>query len=389
MKPSVDPISPASRFRLDAVAPVPQALSVDKKLERKPLAVQLADRLEDAIRSGQWTSRLPGNRTLASHFTVNRKTCAAAMNLLQQRGLIGAAEVGKRREILPLKNARSTTRKSTGRLLILYPASLSLNRGDEDLLRSFETAWENSFGGVVWTKVDFERYRNPEPVLEKLIERHQADALLLYVPPGTWSEVAAERLPSFQVGGTHGTSLKFSMCSFSINAQMERVTRHLAGLGHRRILLPLDSLMGSASLRRAFTDGLSKGLGAAPEPLTFDDLCPRFPEPHPAVWQSYWERAFDRVRPTAVVITEDVYLLSLYGFCAHHGIRIPENLSIISINYEQKFEWCRPKPAMLRFPNRMALSHFKTWLTGGLRPIGKHFLEMEFLEGESIAPACA
>ncbi len=358
---------------------------VDDRLERKSLAVQLADRIERAIRLGEWTGRLPGNRTLADQFAVNRKTCVAAMNVLEQRGLIGTAKVGKRRVILPVESPPTTARNSKDRLLILCPTSSPLNWGDESLLQSFRDAWERSRGPAVWERVNFERYRRPAPLLEKLIERHHAAALTLYVPPGTWGAEAAERLPSFQVGGLHGDGLKFSMCSFSITTHIERVTRHLVSLGHRRILIPVGSISGG--FRKAFVTGLSKGLATPPGAFAFEDLCPSFPESIPDVWTSYWERAFRSLRPTAVVVTEDVHLLSLYGFCAHHGIRIPDDVSIISTNYERRFEWCQPKPTMLRFPNRKALSHFNTWLAGDLRPIGKHFLEMDFVEGESVGPA--
>ncbi|WP_193214575.1 substrate-binding domain-containing protein [Luteolibacter marinus] len=358
---------------------------MDDKVERKSLAVQVADRIEQAIRSGQWGDRLPGNRMLAERYGVNRKTCVAAMELLEQRGLVGGAEVGKCREILPAESRPDSGKASRGRLLILRPASSPLNLEDENLLRSFQEAWEATRGGVAWERVDFERYRNPKVPLEKLIERHNAAALVLYVPLHTWGEVACERLPSFQVGGTHGNSKKFSMCSFAINQGIEAVARHLSQLGHRRILVPIDSISGG--FREAFVDGLARGLGEAPEEGTVEDLCPRFPEPVPEVWRSYWEKAFRRIRPTAVVVTEDVHLLSLYGFCAHHGIRIPADVSVISINYERHFEWCQPRPTMLRFPNRKALTYFKEWLSGGLRPIGKHFLEMNLIEGESVGRA--
>ncbi|MCB1129674.1 MAG: substrate-binding domain-containing protein [Verrucomicrobiae bacterium] len=358
--------------------------TMDERVEKKSLAVQVADRIEEAILSGKWTGALPGNRTLAERYGVNRKTCVAAMDVLEQRRLIGPAEVGKCRVILPIDSV-SSARTTRDRLLILRPAASPLNLEDENLLRSFQETWESSRGGVVWERVDYERFRKPLPVLEKLIERHHAHALVLYVPLNTWGAVAVDRLPSFQVGGVHGPSPKFSMCSFSINDGIEAVTRHLAGLGHRRILIPIDSISGG--FRSAFVDGLARGLGEAPESGTFEDMCPSFPEPVPEVWRTYWEKAFRRVRPTAVIVTEDVHLLSLYGFCAHHGIRIPKDVSVISINYERHFEWCQPKPTMLRFPNRKALSHFKEWMAGGLRPIGKHFLKMDIVEGESVARA--
>lgn len=62
---------------------------VSNNIERRSLAVQIADRIEEEIRTGTWTADLPGKRTLAEHCGVNAKTCAEALCLLERRGLVG------------------------------------------------------------------------------------------------------------------------------------------------------------------------------------------------------------------------------------------------------------------------------------------------------------
>jgi DNA-binding LacI/PurR family transcriptional regulator len=105
----------------------------------------------------------------------------------------------------------------------------------------------------------------------------------------------------------------------------------------------------------------------------------------PAAWSGYWKKSFSSLRPTAVVLFEDTHVLSLYSYCYTHGIRIPTDLSVISIGYESRFEWCQPRPTMLRYPGNTAVAHFQQWLEGGLKPIGRKFFELEMIEGESVA----
>lgn len=366
---------------------LPTLPTLRERIERKSLAAQLADGIEKEIRSGTWSDLLPGNRTLAERFRVSRKTCAVAMKILEQRRLIEPAEVGKRRKIRDGLKREAPADSETARLLILLPSVARINFEDEALLRSMQEIWEGSMGSVVWERVDYARYKKPAILLENLISRHQVAAVVLFIPLSTWGMVAAERLPSFQLGGMHGESSRFSLCLFAITQGIEMVSRYLASLGHRRLLIPIDSINGG--FRSAFVDGLAKGLGQAAGSVTIEDMCPSFPEPVPEVWRSYWDKAFRRIRPTAVVVTEDVHLLSLYGYCADRGIRIPHDLSVISANYQENFEWCKPRPTMLKFPNRKAVALFKDWLAGGLHPIGKHFLQMETVEGESVARAPA
>lgn len=56
-------------------------------IERRSLAVQIADRIGEEIGTGTWTADLPGKRTLAERYGVNAKTCAEALCLLERRDM--------------------------------------------------------------------------------------------------------------------------------------------------------------------------------------------------------------------------------------------------------------------------------------------------------------
>lgn len=353
-------------------------------IERRSIAAQLADRIESEIRAGTWQGELPGKRMLAERYGVNVKTGAAAMDLLEQRGLLGPATAGRGREILAPRKSRGPRKQESGkRLLIIHQATGLLSIEDFQLLHRMGDTWERSHGEVVWARVDYPRCKRPGPLLDSLIKRHAADALLLYVPESGWCRQAAARRPYYQIGGPYEADVPISLGAYAIDLEVQRVVSYLRKLGHRRILLPSES-MGDR-MKQSIVDGLRGGGDTKPEFGRWEDYCPTFPESVPAAWSGYWKKSLSSLRPTAVVLFEDTHLLSLYGHCYTHGIRIPADLSVISIGYESRFEWCQPRPTMLRYPGNTAVAHFQQWLEGGLKPIGRKFFELEMIEGESVA----
>jgi DNA-binding transcriptional regulator YhcF (GntR family) len=354
------------------------------EIERRTVATQLADRIEQEIHSATWLGKLPGKRTLAERYAVNVKTCATAISLLEHRGLVGPAVAGMGRVIKARPQMRPESMHEKARcMLIVHTAAGHLSIGDFQLLHRMEDAWKRVYGKTVWAAVDYARYKRPGPVLDAQIRRHAADALLLYVPESGWSREAGARLPFYQIGGPYQEDAPLSLGAYSIETEVRRVVTHLRGLGHRRILLPSDSM--GERMRRSVVEALSEGNDSKPEYGRWEDYCAYLPESLPEAWIGYWKKAFASLKPTAVVIFEGAHLLSLYGYCSTHGIRIPLDLSVVSIGYDPLFEWCKPKPLMMRYPSNAAVAHFQQWLDGGLKPIGRKFFPLEMVAGESVA----
>ncbi len=353
-------------------------------IERRSVAAQLADVIEQEIRAGTWVSKLPGKRTLADRHAVNVKTCAAAIHLLEQRGLIGPVIAGKVRTILPQAKARKPKkRQSAKRLLVIHQSGGMVNVEDFHLLQGMGDVWTRIHGEVAWAKVDFPRCKSPGSQLDALIKRHSPAALLMHMPGSGWHRNAQERLPFYLCGGPYERDLPISLGAYQVDQEVKQVVQHLRDLGHRRIIFPTEGM--SERLWHAILRGLRPENGAKPERGTWEDHCPQFPANVPEAWESYWRKVFDRLSPTAVIVHEDAHLLSLYGYCLVHGLKIPADVSVISMNYEPRFEWLRPKPAMMRFPANLALAHFQHWIEGGLKPIGVKSFPLEMAAGESLA----
>ena len=353
---------------------------MNQGLERHSLPVRLTELLEQAIHDGDWTGTLPGHRTLMSHYSVSARTCLAAIDLLEARGVLAHGEKGRRRRILLPPGGGS--RPLTHLLMLEKTGSTS---GDDRLqLQTFRTAWEESGGRVHVARFDFGRYQRPAALLKEAVARFQADALLLQVAPRPWVDAAVALRPVFLSGGEWRGGGPLAGVGFHLEEEIKRAVERLAQLGHRRIALPLHP--AGAILAQAARRGLAAGLGLPVEAPAIALLAPLFVEQVPAAYQEYWKKLFHDAQPTAVILQLDYQVPSLLGHCARHGIRIPQDLSVLCLENSEWLEWCDPAPACMGFPIQAAAACFKKWMRRGCRPGNMQFLPLEYREGATLGP---
>lgn len=354
-----------------------------KGIERRSIAAQLADWIRTDILAGTWPDFLPGKRTLAARFGVNVKTCASAIELLEGRGVIGGGEAGRRRRILHSQLMVRRNAPALGQRLLIVHQSGTMNLGDYQLLQRMGSVWEKASGESIWAAVDYPRCKQPKLRLEALIARHRPDALLFHMPGPGWHEAVESRLPVYFSGGATNPGLPLSIHACSLGREIERMVLYLRSYGHRRIAIPSE---GASDPRwNSIVSALATASGTLPQLGTWEDYCPRFPGNTPDAWEGYWARLFATLRPTALILLEDTHLLSLYGHCQVAGLRIPQDVSLMSFNHEERFEWLRPRPVMMRYPDKQSVAHFRRWVEGGMRPIGRKLVSLEMVAGESVA----
>lgn len=349
-------------------------------LERKSLPARLADLIEDEIKSGNWGDTLAGHRKLMERYSVSAKTSLAAISLLEERGVISGAEQGKKRRVLAKAVSPGTALSD---LLIIGNAG---PQSGEDILQlqGFRRVWEEYGGRVHHITFDFPRYRRPDSLLRDAVASHKADALLLHVAPLVWAEAARKLRPVFLAGG-EGRGEGITGVGYDVREEVMRAVEKLMEFGHERILVPMD-LVG-ARMETGVRQGFARGLGHAENSAMVREFTPVFPERVPSAWQSYWRKAMTSLRPTAVVVLDDIRYLSLTSYCYANGIRIPRDLSVICLESTGHLEWCEPVPTRMRYPVQDAVRHFRRWVRGGCQSTGRRFLEMELIEGNSVAQA--
>lgn len=356
------------------------ALAMTQALERNLLPVRLADLIESEIKKGSWQHHLAGHRALMELYAVSARTCLRAIEILESRGLISEAQVGKKRRIV---DPKLWPDRAIQNLLIIHSSGA---QSGEDLLQlhAFRKAWQEARGQVQVVHFDMPRYRKPAALLREAIASHQADAILLHVAPLAWVEAAQNMKPVFLSGGEwHGTSI--TGVGYDVREEIIRAVEKLKDRGHQRILLPMD-LIGQR-MEQAIRQGLARGLGLSAEGATVKRMSPIFPERIPSAWQGYWKKTFSAVKPSAVILLDDIHYLSLQGYCFAHGIRIPQDVSVICLENSGHLEWCEPVPTRMRFPMKEAVRHFRKWMRGSCIATGMKFLRMDWAEGASIARA--
>lgn len=347
-------------------------------LERKSLPARLADLIEEEIKSGHWGDTLAGHRKLMERFSVSAKTSLAAVALLEERGVISGAEQGRKRRVLV--KAKSNRGGLTDLLII---DGTGPQTGEDILqLQGYRRVWEECGGRVHDITFDFPRYRRPDALLRNAVATHKADALLLHLAPLAWAEAARKLRPVFLAGGEwQGEGV--TGVGYDVRDEVMRAVEKLKEYGHERIVLPMD-LVGPR-METAIRQGFARGLGLAEHSAMVREFTPVFPERVPSAWQSYWRKAMASLRPTAVVVLDDIRYLSLTGFCFANGIRIPRDLSVISLESTGHLEWCQPVPTRMRFPVQDAVRQFRKWVRGECQITGRKFLRMEMVEGGSIS----
>lgn len=350
---------------------------MQNSLERKSLPVRLADVIESEIRAGTWGEFLAGHRSLMERYSVSAKTSLAAIELLEARGLISCAEQGKKRRVLVTPDDSS---KSLTDLLIVDSMGTQ-SGGDIVQMQAYRRAWEEAGGHVQSIKLDFPRYRKPDALLRQAIANHKADALLLHVAPLAWAEAARKLKPVFLAGGEwQGGDI--TGVGYGVREEVIRAVKKLMEFGHSRIVIPMD-LVG-VGMENAVRQGLARGLGLQDDSALVRELSPVFPERIPSVWQSYWKKMFSTLRPTAVILLDDIRYLSLLGWCFSNGFRIPRDLSVICLESTEHLEWCEPIPTRMQFPVDEATRYFRKWIRSGCQANGFKLLPLELVQGGSV-----
>lgn len=348
-------------------------------LERKPLAVIMADLVEQSVLKGEWVDILPGHRVLMKQYGVSARTTLAAIDILEQRGVISDAKQGAHRSILSHYQPTQHRPKN----LLIIDSKGSSSGEDARQHEAYRAAWEELGGKVMFVRFDFPRHHRPRALLASAVASHAADALLLHVPPIQWTKAAASLRPVFLSGG-QWSGVQLTGVGYKLGHMISEWIVRLRKLGHERIFVPLN--VPGPEFATDVREHIAKEWGLRYDSHMLLDFCPFIDERIPEAWQKCWQRMFAIVRPTAVIVSEDLHYLSLAGYCARMGIRVPADLSIVCLESTEHLEWCDPLPTRMRFPVDRATKWFRKWVRDGCRPMGMKFFDLECINGQTVAP---
>jgi DNA-binding LacI/PurR family transcriptional regulator len=347
------------------------------------LATQLAQALRAEIRNRHWERHLPGERQLAERFNVSRKTVRKALAELRATGELQTTRSRGSRVTL----RRGRPREVNPRIALLLPEPLEVSR-------PFTTLWVNRLMSLLQEMghplhiFHGTKYFGAEAgrSLTRLTAEHPARCWIVGRSNRSLQEwFAASGLPTVISGSTFpGIALP------SVDVDHRALCRHAAvhflRQGHRRLALFLErgGHGGDVESEQGFRAGLAAEPTAA-EPIV------RAPERRADSILRELRRLLERPQPpTGLLLSNSYSYLTVSGYLASRGLRVPRDLSVVSRDEETFLRFVYPTPtyystAPVKFAQ--ALHQALKRILAGERGDFALRIMPDLIKGDSVGPA--
>lgn len=334
------------------------------------LGAQVADVLRQEIERGTWGEWLPGERSLTETLQVSRKTLRKALDQLHREGRIEAVQ-GRGHRVLVRSEKTGKAKRDSGIVTLLTPEPL-------ERMRPYTSLWVSRLKtlliekGVRLRTLDGHKYfsRNPARALEKLVAQTTSDCwLLANSTESAQGWFSTQKIPCMLAGSCHpGIDLPH------VDLDHYALCRHAAGVllaaGHRRLglLNERSGRAGDAESEAGFITGVRESPHA-------DAVTHVIHHEHSS---ASLMRALDRLLalphpPTALLASNGASYLTVISALAQHGLRVPQDVSVISRDDEPFLSFLVPTPA--RYTANAAAFAKKL-----LKPL------LQLLGGETVLP---
>lgn len=324
---------------------------------------------------------MPGKHQLAAELGVNNKTVETALRQLEKTRLLVPQGAGRRRRIdLPGESVEGHPLRVA--ILLSEPPDRHLEYIVELQHKLIEAGHTTVFPAKTLTELGFDVKR-----VARLIGHTVADA---WVVCGGSREILewflGNSLPVFALFGRRRDLLIAGDGPDKLPA-VDAATQSLLDLGHRRIVLLLRRLHrlprpGPAAI--VFRAALEKrGIG------TSDFNLPDWEESREG-FQTCLKALFRVTSPTAMIIDESPLFAAAQQFLARRGIRVPEDVSLISTDPDSTFAWCVPSIAHIRWDSRPVVRRIVRWaanISRGRNDVKQSFVAAEYVPGGTVGPA--
>lgn len=308
------------------------------------ISAQVAESLRAALRSGDWEETLPGERQLAERLNVSRKTVRRALAMLRNEGLI-RTERSRASSLVPSRTQPAS--EPIRRIALLLPEPL-------EGARPFTVLWVNRLmallheSGLQLEVVSGSKYfgTRSNRSLSRLVKAHPARCWILARSHRTMQDwFAQNQVVAIVAGSTHpGIELP------SVDIDHRALCRHAAAAflreGHQRVALFLEKAGhgGDAHSEQGFREGLASVEHAAP-PL----ICR--PDKNPASVVRELRRLQGLSEPpTGILLSNSFSYLTALSYFASVGLRVPQDLSLISRDEEPFLAHLLPAPTRYSTP---------------------------------------
>ncbi|MFT5856979.1 MAG: DNA-binding LacI/PurR family transcriptional regulator [Verrucomicrobiales bacterium] len=342
---------------------------------------QFTAHLRDELSRGRWVGTMPGVQRLAAEFTLNRKTAEAALQSLENEGLLKGQGPGRKRRIVLPKSNKAVRPM---RLAILPMGSADSRL---DYIIDLQHALDATGHSVVLHERTLVDLGMDAKRVARFVKANEADA---WVVLGGSREVlgwfAAAKRPTFALFGRYG-GLPLAACKPDKPRVFATATRRLIELGHRRIVLlcrEIRRLPEPGESERAFLDELKA------HDIAYSTFNLPSWEESAAGLRELLANLFVRTPPTALIIEEAPLFFAALQFLASQGIRVPGEVSLVCTDPDPSFDWSDPPVAHIRWDGRPLVRRIVCWaanVSRGTEDIRQTSVPAEFVEGGTVGEA--
>ena len=356
-----------------------------RPVSRISLPEQVAASLREGILHGRWCDSFPGENQLAVDLDVSRNTVRRALQVLENEGILVRRGNGCSRKITVAGTAIALQRPLRVAVLRNEPSVMDKSQTAlllVDIRHSLEAAGYHVFD---CDKAQTE-LKHKLPLMTRQLVAADADAWVIEAgsrPLLEWC--AAQETPCLALyGRTAGLSL--ARTGPDTVLAYAAATRKLIELGHRRIVSivregfrkPTPGCCESAFLDELNANGIPTGNYNLPDW-----------EETPEGFSRMMESLFKTTPPTAIIIDEICWFSAALAFLVHRGIRVPEQVSLVSGDCDPLLDMCHPGFAHMRWDNRLIVRRIVRWadaVSKGKADRKAINIPAEFIPGGSIGP---
>jgi hypothetical protein len=345
-------------------------------------AEQVAAHLRGEVSRGRWRNVLPGIQKLSVELGVNHNTLEAALRLLEEEGVVAAQGHGRPRQVCAA--AVSGEKRSLRVKILLYEAEDRLLPDHVELLARLQEAGHAAdFAPKTLQDLGMEVGR-----VARFVAKHPAEAWVVCSASEeilTWFSTCP--VPSIAMYGRFtGSGIPIAGVSPRKSPAMVTAVRKLVSLGHRRIVMltreerrkPKPALYEQNFLNELAALGIPTGAYNLPDW-----------EETPAGLHACLDALFRHTPPTALILGDASFILSIQQYLAKRGVVVPDHMSLICSDPDPTFPWCHPAISHIRWDYRPLVQRVLRWtdhIACGRSDLKQTLFLAEFVEGGTIGP---
>ena len=311
-------------------------------LKRLSLSHQVAEVVRAEILRGAWLDWIPSERSLSRTLHVSRNTCSNALQALCREGLIEVV-VGRGLRITRRLARQADDAAASRSVGILLPDAINRLRPAVSLF--VDELKDELFDSGTRTQLHCSAaFYNAHPAgaLKRLVEQNHHDCwILLFSRKPLQSWFAEQKLPCVVSGSTH-PGIRLPSVDWDNRATCRHAAGTLIGLGHRRL---------------AFFNRASRAGGDLESEQGFKEACQQTRSLGVVGSVVYHEderesvvRLVDNLfscaqPPTGILVANSHCYLSVGSALARRGLRIPQDISLISRDDDFFLGYIEPDPA--------------------------------------------